>query len=161
MDFKDKKVLVIGTGLSGVGAVQLLCAKGAEVTVLEQNEKADADAIRAKLAEAASGKDMDRVRICIGGLPADAFAAGKPDLVVPSPAVPLDSPLVASMLAADVPVISEIELGSMIEAGTVIAITGTNGKTTTTTLVGEIMKAVSGEGGQFSRTFVVGNIGRS
>ena len=161
MDFKDKKVLVIGTGLSGVGAVQLLCAKGAEVTVLEQNEKAEADAIRAKLAETASGKDMDRVRICIGELPADAFAAGKPDLVVPSPAVPLDSPLVSSMLAADVPVISEIELGSMIEAGIVIAITGTNGKTTTTTLVGEIMKAVSGEGGQFSRTFVVGNIGRS
>ena len=59
-----------------------------------------------------------------------------PELVIPSPAVPLDSPLLIRMKETGVPVLSEIELGWRFEKGTVLAITGTNGKTTTTTLVG-------------------------
>ena len=161
MNYTGKKVLVIGTGLSGIGAAQLLCKAGASVTILEQNEKAQEDQIRGKFDGTLTPDEMKRISFVIGDLPADM--AADPcvfDLVVPSPAVPLDSPLIMRLTDAGVPVISEIELGFLFEKGKVLAITGTNGKTTTTTLVGEIMKAAS-EAGQFSRAFVVGNIGRS
>ena len=170
MKYRRKKVLVIGTGLSGIGAVQLLSGEGAQVTLLEQNEKAEEEKIREKLAEVLPEGQPEHVRIIIGSLPeknpgtAEDSSAGTVfaedfDLVVPSPAVPLDSPLLKRLQEAGVPVISEIELGFRSELGTVLAITGTNGKTTTTTLVGEIMKAAVGE--KYSRVFVVGNIGRS
>ncbi len=195
MEFKGKKVLVIGTGLSGTGAVKMLSSLGAQVTLLEQNEKADEKKICSGFEGILSGEELDRMKILIGAFPEEeiAFRDGKEDapgfdLVVPSPAVPLDSPLILKMIDAGVPVISEIELGFLNEKGKVIAITGTNGKTTTTTLVGEIMKAfcekcdeTTGEknpaakcgeragekdsaekcGAFYSRAFVVGNIGRS
>ena len=154
MDFQGKKVLVIGTGLSGVGAAEVLCKKGAQVLVLEQNEKADEAAIREKIDALLSAQERERLAVHVGGLP-EGTGAGSFDLVVPSPAVPLDSPIITSFRDAGIPVISEIELGSLFEKGKIIAITGTNGKTTTTTLVGEIMKAVD------PKVFVVGNIGRS
>ena len=166
MNYTGKKVLVIGTGLSGIGAAQLLSKAGAAVTLLDQNEKAQEDQIRSKFDNTLTAEQMSRINIVIGDLPqvtSDSAAAGENsgfDLVVPSPAVPLDSPLVERMLLAGVPVISEIELGFLFEKGKVLAITGTNGKTTTTTLVGEIMKAAA-EQGLYSRAFVVGNIGRS
>ena len=155
MDLNGKKVLVIGTGLSGVGAVELLCAQGARVTLLEQNEKADEGRIREKIAGAVDGDGLARVEIIVGALPEESSF----DLVVPSPAVPLDSPLMKKLQEAGIPVISEIELGYLFEKGTVLAITGTNGKTTTTTLVGEIMKEAEKASG--GRAFVVGNIGSS
>ena len=152
--------------LSGIGAAQLLSTAGAAVTLLDQNEKAQEDQIRSKFDNTLTAEEMSRINIVIGDLPqvtSDSAAAGENsgfDLVVPSPAVPLDSPLVERMLLAGVPVISEIELGFLFEKGKVLAITGTNGKTTTTTLVGEIMKAAA-EQGLYSRAFVVGNIGRN
>ena len=186
MNFEGKKVLVIGTGLSGTGAVEMLSALGAQVTLLEQNEKAEEEKIRSGLEGALSGDQLGKLRILVGALPEEEifFRDGKEgtpgfDLIVPSPAVPLDSPLILKMTEAGVPVISEIELGFLNEKGKVIAITGTNGKTTTTTLMGEIMKAfaeqckaraaqsgipesaTSGKGISYSRAFVVGNIGRS
>lgn len=160
---KGRRVLVIGTGLSGIGSVQLLMARGAEVTLLEQNEKAEEEKIREKLAAVLSPEETDAVRIVIGDLPEEMCgqdSARLPELVVPSPAVPLDSPLLRKLEDAGIPVISEIELGSWEEQGKILAITGTNGKTTTTTLVGEIMKAAAADG-EYSRAFVVGNIGRS
>lgn len=149
MNLKGKKVLVIGTGISGIGAVHLLHHQGAEAILLEQNEKADAEAIRAKLIE----EDREYPRIVIGAL-SEQDKSGI-DLVVPSPAVPMDSPLIVEMKEAGVPVWSEVELAFMCERGRVLAITGTNGKTTTTTLVGEIMKAFC------RKVLVVGNIGYS
>jgi len=77
------------------------------------------------------------------------------DVAVLSPGVPVDSPLVTELKSRGVRVIGEIELGFLAERGRVAAITGTNGKTTTTTLVGEIMKAHLGQ----DKVFVVGNIG--
>ena len=154
MDFQGKKVLVIGSGLSGVGAASVLCKKGAEVLVLEENEKADAAAVREKVGASLTTEEGRRLSVCIGGLPEEKLSE-RFDLVVPSPAVPLDSPLMKRLLDAGNPVISEIELGFLFEKGKILAITGTNGKTTTTTLVGEIMKAVN------PKVFVVGNIGRS
>ena len=156
-DYAGKNVLVIGTGLSGIGAAQLLCREGANVTLLDQNEKADENKIRDSFAGQLEWDELSHLTIDIGKLKNEASAF---DLVVPSPAVPLDSPLLSSLIEAGVPVISEIELGWLFENGTVIAITGTNGKTTTTTLVGEIMKAAA-QKGRFSRAYVVGNIGSS
>ena len=78
---------------------------------------------------------------------------GKLDLVIISPGVPTDLPIVHRMREADIPVVGEIELAYELGKGEVLAITGTNGKTTTTALLGEIMKAV------YDSAFVVGNIG--
>ena len=161
MNYTGKKVLVIGTGLSGIGAVQLLCTAGASVTLLDQNDKAQEEQIRGKFEGTLRPEEIQRINIVTGNLPEET--AADPcvfDLVVPSPAVPLDSPLLSCMAEAGVPIISEIELGFLFEKGKVLAITGTNGKTTTTTLVGEIMKKAA-QKGLYSRAFVVGNIGRS
>ena len=76
-------------------------------------------------------------------------------LTVPSPAVPLDAPTVMRIKDKNIPIWSEIELAYNFSKGTMVAITGTNGKTTTTTLVGEIMKA------HYNSVYVVGNIGVS
>lgn len=162
-DFGEKKALVIGTGLSGIGAAGLLYRVGAKVTVLDQNTGADKEKILERIS-AAAGKEAVGVEVIIGELAEGAESSY--DLAVPSPAVTLDSPLIVKLQEADIPVLSEIELGSLFDRGKILAITGTNGKTTTTTLVGEIMKAaaekgVSASGKPFSRSFVVGNIGFS
>ena len=150
MEFEGKRVLVIGTGLSGKGATEMLSALGAKITILDQSEKAEAEKIRAGFEGILKEEEIDRLEILAGPSSGEMAVSeylkdGKPgfDLVVPSPAVPLDSPLILKMKEAGIPVISEIELGFQNEKGRVIAITGTNGKTTTTTLVGEIMKAYS------------------
>ena len=130
MDLTDKKVVVVGTGVSGMGAVKLLSETSADITLYDGNDKADRDEILKKI-------------------PDDC------DLLVISPGVPIDSDIVKLFEKENVPVWGEIELAYNFEKGTVFAITGTNGKTTTTTLVGEIMKKYN------NQTFVVGNIGNS
>ena len=167
MNYTGKKVLVIGTGLSGIGAAQLLSREGAFVTLLDQNEKAQKEEICGRFAGTLTPEEMSRICIVIGDLPGESntdnespFGYEHFDQIVPSPAVPLDSPLLQKFEEEGTPIISEIELGSLFEKGKIIAITGTNGKTTTTTLVGEIMKAAA-EKGLCSRAFVVGNIGSS
>ena len=148
-DLKGKKVLVIGSGLSGVGSVRLLNRVGAVPVMLEENTKVTEEDIRQKLHE----EDRKSTRIIVGELSdgelEDIF------LTVPSPAVPLDSPTILRIKEKNIPIWSEIELAYNFSSGKMVAITGTNGKTTTTTLVGEIMKA------HFSSVYVVGNIGVS
>ena len=160
---------MIGTGLSGVGAVHLLHQRLARVIVLEQNAEMTREAVLAKLDEA----DRSYPEVIIGELPEEIKNALT--LVVPSPAVPMDTPLMNELRERGLTIWSEIELAYSEEKGTVLAITGTNGKTTTTTLVGEIMKAwckdrsrleqESGDketsGGKPYETLVVGNIGFS
>ena len=148
-DLKGKKVLVIGSGLSGVGSVNLLDKVGATAVMLEENTKVTEDDIRKKLHE----EDRDKVKIIIGEIRDEEL--DEISLVVPSPAVPLDAPTVMRIKAKSIPIWSEIELAYNFAKGKVVAITGTNGKTTTTTLVGEIMKA------HFGKCYVVGNIGVS
>ncbi len=148
-DLKGKKVLVIGTGLSGVGSVNLLDKVGACPVMLEENTKVTEADIRNKLHE----EDKDKVSIIVGEISDEVL--DEISLVVPSPAVPLDSPTVLRIKAKNIPIWSEIELAYNFAKGKVVAITGTNGKTTTTTLVGEIMKAY------FGKSYVVGNIGVS
>ena len=148
-DISGKKVLVIGTGLSGVGSVRLLHQVGAVPVMLEENTKVTIEDIVKKL----NDEDKDNTEIIIGEI-SDAVL-DELALVVPSPAVPLDAPTVLRIKEKNIPIWSEIELAYNFAKGKIVAITGTNGKTTTTTLVGEIMKAY------FKSSYVVGNIGVS
>lgn len=147
MDLTDKKVVVVGTGVSGMGAVKLLSETSADITLYDGNDKADRDEILKKIPD-----DCD-LRLIIGEMPDEVVK--ETDLLVISPGVPIDSDIVKLFEKEKVPVWGEIELAYNFEKGTVFAITGTNGKTTTTTLVGEIMKKYN------NQTFVVGNIGNS
>ena len=147
MDLTDKKVVVVGTGVSGMGAVKLLSETSADITLYDGNDKADRDEILKKIPD-----DCD-LRLIIGEMPDEVVK--ETDLLVISPGVPIDSDIVKLFEKENVPVWGEIELAYNFEKGTVFAITGTNGKTTTTTLVGEIMKNYN------NQTFVVGNIGNS
>lgn len=147
MDLTDKKVVVVGTGVSGMGAVKLLSETSADITLYDGNDKADRDKILKKIPD-----DCD-LRLIIGEMPDEVVK--ETDLLVISPGVPIDSDIVKLFEKENVPVWGEIELAYNFEKGTVFAITGTNGKTTTTTLVGEIMKKYN------NQTFVVGNIGNS
>ncbi|EJW92583.1 UDP-N-acetylmuramoylalanine-D-glutamate ligase, partial [gut metagenome] len=83
------------------------------------------------------------------------------DLVVMSPGVPLDIPPVQRLKTAGIPIWGEVELAYEMGLGKVLAITGTNGKTTTTALLGEIMKADKAERNSYDSVFVVGNIGNA
>lgn len=142
---KGQKFLVVGSGISGIAAATLLERQGAEVLLYDSNEKLTKEELFKKLPEGSKA-------VCMTGqLPSGL----KIDKIVLSPGVPTDLPWIERMRESGIPVLGEIELGYMMEQGRVIAITGTNGKTTTTTLVGEIMKAHFGE----ERVFVVGNIG--
>ena len=148
-EIKGKKVLVIGSGLSGVGSVRLINEVGAHAVLLEENVKVTEEEIREKLHE----QDRESTRIVIGNIPDEVLDTIS--LVVPSPGVPLDAPTVLRIKEKNIPIWSEIELAYNFSKGRMVAITGTNGKTTTTTLVGEIMKAY------YSSVYVVGNIGVS
>ena len=145
MDLKDKKVLVFGSGKSGIGAADLLGAEGARPVIYDGNEKTDKEQVLGKTA---------------GAYPVDFYAGELPeevleslDLVVLSPGVPTDIPLVKRFYEMELPVWGEVELAYRTGKGRVLAITGTNGKTTTTALLGKIMKDAC------PSVFVVGNIG--
>ena len=148
-DISGKNVLVIGAGLSAVGSVRLLNEVGAHVIVLEENKKATLEGIREKLGDA----DREGTQIIIGDISDEVLDTIS--LAVPSPAVPLDSATMLRIKERDITIWSEIELAYNYSKGRMVAITGTNGKTTTTTLVGEIMKAC------YESVYVVGNIGVS
>lgn len=139
--------LVIGSGISGIGAVSLLEHFGADIILYDSNDKLTAEDLKSRLPEGS------KALCCAGDLPEETEQSV--EAVVLSPGVPTDIPLVNRLRDRGVQILGEIELGYLAEKGKVAAITGTNGKTTTTTLVGEIMKAHCGS----DKTFVVGNIG--
>lgn len=145
MDLQNKKVLVVGTGKSGIGAAQLLKKTGACPILFDSNVNLDIEEIRKKT------EDIPDIEIILGSISGEKKQ--EISLLVISPGVPVDSPLVEEFKEMGIPVWGEIELAYQFGKGKVIAITGTNGKTTTTTLVGEIMKAY------YPSVFVVGNIG--
>ena len=138
-----KKVLVFGSGISGIGAVKLLEDHGAEVVLYDGNESLDQASLREQLGE--------KTAIVLGEFPEHLLE--ELDLVVLSPGVPTDLPVILAMKEHGIQVIGEVELAYAFGKGDVLAITGTNGKTTTTSLLGEIMKCHQEE------VFVVGNIG--
>ena len=145
MNLKEKKVLVFGSGKSGIGAADLLGAVGAEPVIYDGNENADKESVLKKT----SGTYP--VEFYAGELPEEVLESL--DLVVLSPGVPTDLPLVKRFYEMGLPVWGEVELAYRTGKGRVLAITGTNGKTTTTALLGKIMKDAC------PSVFVVGNIG--
>ena len=141
----NQKVLVFGSGISGIGSAQLLEKVGREVILYDGNAALDREALKKQLGE------NTKAEIILGDLAEDVMKTL--DLVVMSPGVPTDLPIVNQMREMGIPIWGEIELAYTYGKGDVLAITGTNGKTTTTALLGEIMKSFK------ERVYVVGNIG--
>ena len=144
MELKNKRVLVVGLGKSGIAAARFLKARGAQVTVSD---------IRP------AGLISELPALLDAGIMVETGSHGiltfrRQDLIVVSPGVPLNTPELSTVRALGIPIIGELELGAQFLQGQIVAITGSNGKTTTTTLIGEILKA-SGR-----PTLVGGNIGR-
>lgn len=145
MNFKDKKVLVVGAGKSGIAAFNLLDEEKAHTILYDSNANLDKKTIEEQLNQGFRGE------VIIGELNDDI--KDKLDYVVLSPGVPTDLAFVNELRDQGIPILGEIELAYQFSKGKIVAITGTNGKTTTTTLVGEIMKTY------YESVFVVGNIG--
>ncbi len=145
MELQGKRVLVFGTGKSGIGAADLLGSVGALPILYDGNEKTDKEAVLHKT------EGNYPLEIYTGTLPEEVQK--QLELVVLSPGVPTDLPLVKSFYEQGLPVWGEVELAYRTGKGEVLAITGTNGKTTTTALLGKIMADAR------ESVYVVGNIG--
>src|ERR1700686_5534025 len=144
MELNNKRVLVVGLGKSGVASALFLKAHGAQVTV---SDTKSGDELRNEIPVL-----LDHgITVETGGHGERTFRGQ--GLIVVSPGVPVDAPLLVQARAMGEAVIGEIELAAQFLPGPIVAITGSNGKTTTTTLTGEILAA----GGL--RTLVGGNIG--
>ena len=142
---EGKKVIVAGAGRSGIGSTKLLLRHGAEVILYDQNETLDKEALLKEFG------GSDHVKLAIGNLSMEEIREA--DLMVISPGIPLDTPFVNRVRDAEVPVWGEIELAALFNKGRIAGITGTNGKTTTTSLVGAIFQAYKAD------SLIVGNIG--
>ncbi|MBI4265517.1 MAG: UDP-N-acetylmuramoyl-L-alanine--D-glutamate ligase [Acidobacteria bacterium] len=138
---RGRRVVVVGAARSGIAAAELLAARGAAVTLSEMRGSVEAGDRLQGLG----------VTLELGGHRAETFAAA--DLVVTSPGVPLEQPVFEAARTRGVEIIGELELAWRWIAGRVIAITGTKGKSTTTTLVGRMLEAAG------ARAMVGGNIG--
>ncbi len=144
MELKGKKTLVVGIGKSGLATAFFLRRRGADVTVSDQRSAA------------ALAKEIPS--LMEAGIAVEAGSHGlltfrRQDLIVVSPGVPFDTPELVQVRSFGLPVIGELELASRFLQGKVLAITGSNGKTTTTALCGEIFQAAG------LQTLVGGNIG--
>ena len=141
------KVIVAGTGKSGIASANLLAKIGSEVILYNSDENTDFDAVSKELEAGVS------VTFLCGDIGADYYEENHIDVLVVSPGIPLEMDFIKNAEKAEVPIWGEVELAYVAGRGKVIGITGTNGKTTTTSLVGEIMESY------FDDVKVVGNIG--
>ena len=141
----SKKFLVAGAGKSGIGSVNLLLKTGADVSLYDGKEDLEKEALYEKLYE------KKEIPLILGNITKEDVS--KFDLLVLSPGISVNAPIAQMFRDQEKPVWSEIELAYQASKGRIAAITGTNGKTTTTALTGEIMK------GYYESSFVVGNIG--
>lgn len=150
MSYQNQSALVIGAGISGFAAAKYLAAAGARVTLSDAKEEADAekDAVTQKHIEALRTQGIS----CVFGAQREELIEGT-DLIVLSPAVPERIPLVQAARARGIRVTTEVELAGEIAHAPIYAVTGTNGKTTTTTLLGELLRA------HFPAVGIGGNIG--
>ncbi len=140
-----QKVIVYGLGSSGVAAARLLLEQGARVTGVDQRREEE-------LGESVSALQIRGVALVLGTIPDRLLTSA--DLVVVSPGVPLATAEIQRAKGAGVKVWGEVELASRFTRGPLVGITGTNGKSTTTALTGELFE----RGGR--RAFVGGNLGR-
>ncbi|MBW2598673.1 MAG: UDP-N-acetylmuramoyl-L-alanine--D-glutamate ligase [Deltaproteobacteria bacterium] len=145
MDLSGKRVLVIGLGRTGVATAQFLLDKGARVMIVDKKPVSEfGDTVEAftGLADVELGIGQD-----------DTDVLSRTDMIVPSPGIPPFNRLLAEGLRMEIPILSELELASRYLKKPAIAITGTNGKTTTTSLLGRILEHCG------RKVFVGGNIG--
>lgn len=145
MNIQKQIFLVVGMGISGIAAAGLLQENHCKVYLYDGNKELDLDALRKKHELAGD------IKMIKGDLPEKV--KNETTIMVLSPGVPTDLPWIEEMRASGVLIWGEIELAYVFGKGRIVAITGTNGKTTTTTLVGDIMKNA------FPYVDVVGNIG--
>ncbi len=144
MHLTGQKILVIGAGRSGIAASNFLSQKGAQVELTDIKSRQEFEAgLEAFL--------NDGIKLTLGSYP--SIDSGSYGMVVPSPGVPLEILPIVKAREFGIPVVGELELAYQFAGSPIIAITGTNGKTTTTTLTGEVFKAAG------YRTLVAGNIG--
>ena len=143
-ELNGKRVLVVGLARTGVATALFCSAQGAAVTAVDARPESDLSEAAAKLRAVAIAAQFE-VR--------EKFDVSAFDLVVPSPGVPADAPLLRSAQAAGIRIWSEIELAAHFLKGKLIGITGSNGKTTTTSLVEHILRTAG------VPTILAGNIG--
>lgn len=153
-DLTGKRVLVFGAGRSGFGACTLLLSAGAVPVLYDGNESLMPEKVRENFLSSSpeSAHLADRVQVVTGQLKEELIRSVS--LCVISPGVPTDIDPVNRIRDAKVPIWGEVELAWRFSRGQVVAVTGTNGKTTSVTLIGELMKRFLGE-----KVQVVGNIG--
>ncbi|MBU2499643.1 MAG: UDP-N-acetylmuramoyl-L-alanine--D-glutamate ligase [Proteobacteria bacterium] len=145
MDVLGKKILVIGLGKSGISAARWLAKTGAQVTVSEIKTESDMDPhLIQEMRELGVALEM-------GGHQEDTFLA--PDMIVLSPGVPLDTPPLTAAREKGITVLGEMELASRMVDLPIVAVTGTNGKSTVTAFIGYLLREAG------NRVFVGGNIG--
>ena len=147
MDIRGKYVLVAGCGVSGVAAAQLLYKIGAKPVMFDTNTELKKEDVQVRFEEAC---EFDFITGKVEKEIMDELS-----LVVISPGIPVDADFVEEFRHNNIPIWGEIELAYQFAKGGLVAITGTNGKTTTTALVGEIMSDY------YNSVFVVGNIGNA
>ncbi|WP_036608709.1 UDP-N-acetylmuramoyl-L-alanine--D-glutamate ligase [Oribacterium sp. P6A1] len=142
---QSRKVLVLGTGKSGICAARQILSLGGHVVLYDSNKELD------KLKVLKNFNKKDKITVIVGDLGMSDLI--QVDLAVISPGIPLDKPFVKLIQAANIPIWGEIELAYQSSKGKLAAVTGTNGKTTTVSLIGEILKTT------YDDTHVCGNIG--
>lgn len=144
--YQNKKVLVLGLARSGFYAAKLLQQLGAEITV---NDAAD-------LTEDEHAKELEAIGIQVisGGHPEDLMDEGF-DLLVKNPGIPYHNKIIKQALELNIPIITEVEVATSVMKAHFIGITGTNGKTTTTSIIHEMLSANRAEGSAYA----IGNIG--
>ncbi len=143
MELKDKNVLILGLAVSGVSTAKALDKLGSKVTVTDMKTKEELEEQLAEL----KGIDINYV------LGSNDVNLNDIDLIVKSPGIPVDIPLIIDALNKEIEVITDIELAYRLSNNKFVAITGTNGKTTTTALTGELIKNAG------LKSHVTGNIG--
>lgn len=145
MNLAEKNVLVVGTGISGIAACELLLKKQIRVTLFDGNKDLDLEKVYEK------SEKLRNIPVILGELSEEEMKTF--DIAVLSPGVPTDLPMVNQMREKNIAIWGEIELAYTFAKGRLAAITGTNGKTTTTALTGAIMEHY------YKDVKVVGNIG--
>jgi UDP-N-acetylmuramoylalanine--D-glutamate ligase len=129
--FKDKNILIVGLAKSGFAAAKLLHSFGANVAVNDRQPREGN--VEAEMLEQIG------ISVECGGHPL-SLLDGDLDFLVKNPGIPYENPLIAEAVKRNIPVYTEVEIAGLISEASIIAITGSNGKTTTTTLVGEMLK---------------------
>lgn len=143
MNIKDKNILIMGLGISGVSTAKALYSLGAKISILDAKTEEQLSSYINEL------KDINVSYF----LASNEMELNNIDLIIKSPGIPLDLPILKKAEALGIEIITDIELANRISNNSMIAITGTNGKTTTTTLIGEIIKKTG------TNCHVTGNIG--